>query len=194
MPAIRGNDYAVGNDGGAPPGNDNAAGNDGGPPEGNANAAKHHGWSDPLKHYHRLAGFAREWVDDLLGEHVEHYALVHRMDTETVEADAEVMDRLRALAAMHHQWRLATAATSRDGLIVEREREYEKSDGETVRYTTEVIHPAENASLRISQRQRNLRADLGIDFASIRKAEQESDLREQLAAAVDDLEDTPRFE
>lgn len=187
MPAIRGNDYAKGNSGGgAPEGNDNAVGNDGGAPKWNWNAAKHHGWSDPLKHYHRLGGEGKEWVNDLLAAYVERYALVHRMDAEEVEADEDVMDDLRSLAAMLHQWRLATASTLRDGMIVEREREYEKPNGEMVTYTAEVVNPAENASLRTSQRERNLRADLGIDGPSVRQAEQERELREQLAAAIGD--------
>lgn len=202
MPAIKGNSYAKGNPGGgAPEGNQNAVGNDGGAPEGNRNAVKHGGWSDPLKHYERLKDGtladdpfkAREWIDRHVAEYVQDSALVHGMSTEAVRADDDVMDRLRALAAMLD---LEMRASAEEILTprVEREVEHEFPDGETRTCTTEVINPAWRPAVRLTQRHRNERRDLGIDPRSVSQAERSREIREGLAAAWDDSNDTPRFE
>lgn len=188
MPAIRGNDYAKGNPGGgAPEGNQNAVGNDGGAPEGNRNAVKHGGWADPLKHYKRLKDGtladdpfkAREWIDWHVAEYVQDYALVHGMSTEAVRADGDVMDRLRALAAME-DLEMRAAAEELLTPTVEREVEHEFPDGETRTCTTETVNPAGWASLRLSQRHRNERKRLGIDPRSVRR---EREFHEQISDA-----------
>lgn len=51
---------------GAPLGNDNAKGNPGGAPIGNFNAGTHGAWSDWRKHYDRLVGDAKKYVDGLV--------------------------------------------------------------------------------------------------------------------------------
>lgn len=176
MPAIRGNDYAKGNSGGgAPEGNQNAVGNDGGAPEGNWNAAKHHGWSDPLKHYHRLAGQPRERVDTYIREWREMYAEYHGIgDTGVItveshivaardfETGEEVRDAFRKLGAMYDQsWR-AKEPTFKEGLVVEEEVEFETADGETVTYTNPKVNPAVEAGFRLTSKRRKLEVKLGL--------------------------------
>lgn len=174
-PAIRGNDYAKGNSGGgAPEGNDNAVGNDGGAPEGNWNAAKHHGWSDPLKHYHRLAGQPREKVDTYIHEWREQYANYHDLDTDVIgveqhivttrdfESVEAVRDAFRKLGAMYDQaWR-AKEPTFKEGLVVEEEVEFETADGETVTYTNSKMNPAVEAGFRLTSKRRKLEVELGL--------------------------------
>lgn len=56
---------------GAPLGNNNAVGNSGGgAPKGNFNAGIHAGFSDWRKHYERLWGEAKEWVDELTEDYI----------------------------------------------------------------------------------------------------------------------------
>jgi hypothetical protein len=162
---------------GAPTGNTNGAGNSGGgAPEGNWNAAKYHGWSDSLKHYHRLAGSPREKVDRFLDEYVEDYALVHRMDIEEVEANEKVMNGLRKLAAIHDQTARANGEVGKDGLIVEREVEFEDVDGETHTYTKRVTNPALEADFRLTQKRWDIRErlDFGLrESVEARKRQQQ---------------------
>jgi hypothetical protein len=162
---------------GAPAGNSNAAGNSGGgAPKGNWNAATHHGWSDSLKHYHRLAGSPREKVDRFLDEYVEDYALVHRMDIEEVEADEKVMNGLRKLAAIHDQTARANGRVAIEGPIVEREVEFEDVDGETHTYTNDVTNPALEADFRLIQKRWDIRErlDFGLrESVEARKRQQQ---------------------
>jgi hypothetical protein len=172
-PAIRGNDYAKGNPGGgAPLGNDNAVGNDGGAPEGNWNAAQHHGWSDSLKHYHRLAGDPRKRVDEHIESHREMYARYHGLDMGNVEQhivanqdfedEESVRDAFRELAAMHDQRMRADGPVAKEGFMVEREVEFEDTDGETHTYTKDVVNPAIEAGLRLSSKRHTLEENLGL--------------------------------
>jgi hypothetical protein len=187
-PAVRGNDYAKGNPGGgAPLGNDNAVGNDGGAPEGNWNAAEYHGWSDPLKHYHRLAGSPRETVDRFLAEYVEDYALVHQMDTEEVEADEKVMNGLRKLAATHDQRTRANGEVAKGGFMVEREIEYEGSDGETQTFTQDVPNPALEADFRLGQKRRNIRDRLDFGLHESVEARKRQQQWEEVFGESDDV-------
>jgi len=69
MPAPKGNDFAVENDGGAPDGNQNAVGNSGGEggPPGNAKAVTHGLKSDPTNLLENLGENdpeAVEWIED----------------------------------------------------------------------------------------------------------------------------------
>lgn len=174
-PAIRGNDYAKGNPGGgAPEGNQNAVGNDGGAPEGNWNAAKHHGWSDSLKHYHRLAGQPRERVDTYIREWREQYAEYHGLDTDGTEVEQHIVttrdfesipavrDAFRKLGAMYDQCWRAKEPTFKEGLVVEEEVEFETADGETVTYTNPKVNPAVEAEFRLTSKRRKLEMDLGL--------------------------------
>lgn len=195
-------------------GNQNAAGNaGGGAPELNANAAKHHGWADPLKHYERLEAVrppaavpltpfvvehtemdededAFEWVNHRVEGYVEHYALVHDMDREEVEADDELMDRLRALGAMFDQeWRAALEMLA--NFEVEREAEYELADGDVVTCTTETINPAWRGEIRLSQRRRSERKALGIDPRTVREARREREQAEQWQQALEEADPSP---
>ena len=143
---------------GAPEGNQNAVGNSGGgAPEGNANAIRHAGWSDPAKHYDRLVDDARQQVDELVAAYTDRYRDAHGR-----EPDEEEMNQLRELAAMHHQWWCATAVVLEEGLVVEREIEFEAQDGETQTVTTPAVHPAQEACFRLSSRMRSKREELGI--------------------------------
>jgi hypothetical protein len=175
-PAIRGNDYAKGNPGGgAPTGNDNAVGNDGGAPAGNWNAAKHHGWSDPLKHYHRLAGEPRETVDRYIEEFRDEYARYHGIDetdaitveshivaTREFDTEEEVRDAFRKVGAIFDQrWR-TNGPVFDEGMVVEEEVEFETPDGETVTYTNVKANPALEASHRLFWKRRGLEVDLGL--------------------------------
>lgn len=189
-PAIRGNDYAKGNDGGAPPGNSNAVGNSGGPgaPKGNARAAKHHGWSDTLKHYHRLTSDAKELVDQYLAEYVEDYALVHGMDIEAVEADEEVMNDLRRLAANHDQWMRTTGPIFEEGIVIEEECEYEHDDGTVETWTESKINPAENASHRLMNKRWKIRERLGIEIETVRKARERQEALAEIFENADDVD------
>lgn len=169
-PAIRGNNYAKGNNGGAPEGNSNAAGNDGGAPEYNTNAVKHHGWSDSLKHYHRLSGAPKELADRILGDYIDDYALVHEMDAEEVKADETVMNDLRRLAANYNQWMCASVPGVKEGFIIEEEREYEDEDGEIHTYPHRKVNPSERACWRLTQKWFKLREKLEVDAESVREA------------------------
>lgn len=173
MPAIRGNDYAAGNDGGAPEGNTNAVGNSGGgAPKGNLNAATHHGYCDPLKYYHRLIGDSRKFADTLIESWHEEYAEYHFIDEEEVEqhivenrefgSEADVCDAFRRLAAMYQLIHLPWVAVHEEGFGVEEEVEFETEDGETVTYTNMRAHPGLEASHRISTKRRQLELDLGL--------------------------------
>lgn len=173
MPAEIGNDYATGNSGGgAPIGNDNARGNDGGAPVGNSNAAKYHGWSDSLKHYHRLEGDARDRADRMIEERREMYAEFYRLDLDAVDAhivehqafesEAAVRDAFRKLAAMSDQRHRTNRPVFEDGLIVEEECEVETSDGELETYTTRKTNPALEADFRLSSKRRSLEQRLGL--------------------------------
>lgn len=172
MPAIRGNDYAKGNDGGAPVGNDNAVGNDGGAPEGNTNAVKHHGYCDPLLFYHRLVGDAREFADDLIESWRGEYAEYHFIDEDDVEAhivehrelesEDDVRDAFCRLAALYQLRELPMVAAYNEGPGVEHEVAVETETGETVTYTTMRAHPGFEASHRRFHKRRQLELDLGV--------------------------------
>lgn len=156
---------------------------------------KHHGWSDPLKHYERLKrdrppvpvpfdingpwvefDDAFEWVNHLIKGYAEDYALVHGRAIEDVEADEQVMGRLCALAAMEDQ-EFRTFLAWLTNPNVEKEGEYETDDGETITVTYEGVNPADGAGIRRQQRWRNERRDLGIDPRSVRK---EREFHEQM--------------
>lgn len=209
MPAIRGNDYAKGNDGGAPIGNMNAVGNSGGPgaPPGNTRAAKHHGFSDPLKHYHRLGRYKAS-VDELIKCGYEDYALVHELAYEADESDADwsalrdvvethlvetgryesveaARDAFRSFGALSDMRTLTDISYFEDGFRVEREFEYETEDGETKSYTQPVVNPAIDAGLRITSKQRSLREELGIPLADVTAAHRTQQREQQLAELLD---------
>lgn len=203
MPAEMGNNYAAGNPGGgAPPGNDNACGNDGGAPLNNANAAKHGGWADPLKHYERLkserppSAFksvvgdfwggdhkdAFEEIEAHVDELVENYALVHGVDEAGVRSDESLMDDLRRLAAML-DLELLSSTYELDKPTVETEVE---RDGVT--YTTKTVNPAWRSSIRLSQRQRNLRAELGIELGKVTAARERQQQWEEFRVNIDHVD------
>lgn len=173
MPAIRGNDYASSNSGGgAPEGNKNAVGNDGGAPEGNLNAATHHGYCDPLKHYHRLVDDAREYADELIESWRDEYAEYHDLAVEEVEkhivdhrefgSEEEVRDAFRRLAGQYHLDDLPLVAVIKEGWGIEEEVEVETAEGETVTYTQTKPHPGIEASHRIGTKRRSLEKELGL--------------------------------
>jgi uncharacterized protein YjcR len=174
MPAPRNNDFAVGNSGGgAPEGNQNAVGNSGGaPPEGNANAATHHGWSDLLKHYHRLTGDTQEFVDGLIESAREMYARHHGLDIRDVEqhivanrdfeSEAAVHDAFRKLGAIHDQRDRTDDSVAEEGMFIEEEHTFETDDGETVTYTNVKANPALEAKFRSFPKRRALEKKLGL--------------------------------
>lgn len=189
---------------GAPEGSQNALGNSGGgAPENNLNAARHCGWSDPEKHLDRLREIrpsvpfgsfidrtdefddAYEWATARIDERVEDYALVHNLDVKEVRADEGVMDDIRTIVALTDMGFRSSAETLMN-LTVEQEKEYETEDGETVTVTTETVNLAWRADIRTSQRARNLRRELGITGRDVAQAEQERELAEQWAAALDE--------
>lgn len=71
MPAPEGNDYAVGNDGGAPEGNQNAVGNDGGAPVGNGNAITHGATASPINLLDHLSEEELQWVESLVDAYLD---------------------------------------------------------------------------------------------------------------------------
>jgi len=160
-------------------GNQNAVGNSGGsPPEGNTNAATHGGYCDPLKHFDRLYGDARERADELIEDYRDDYALVHDMDATEVEADEQLMNRFRALAALVHQegW---VQYELIENLNIEQTREIEVDD-ETRTYTTEKVNPAISALVRIAARIRTERRDLRIHGRAVDRARKERERRRKL--------------
>lgn len=95
-------------------------------------------------------------------------------------------DRLTIRDETNHEtaswWR--SIGISTNDFTVEQEREYETEDGETVTATTETVNPSWRADIRTSQRARSLRGKLGITGREVAQAEQERELREQWAAAL----------
>jgi hypothetical protein len=210
MPAIRGNDYAKGNDGGAPVGNTNAVGNSGGPgaPPGNARAATHHGWSDPLKHYHRLAGEAKAAADELAQSAYEDYVLVHELAYDEDETDEDwsslrdvveshlvesgryasveaARDAFRTFGALYDMRFRTDISFFEDGFMVDRDFEYETEDGETKSYTQPVVNPAIDAGLRITSKKWSLREELGITHADVTAAHRNHERKQTLAELLD---------
>lgn len=172
-PAIRGNSYAEGNSGGgAPEGNDNARNNDGGAPPGNLNAVKHHGYCNPLTHYHRLEGVAREHADEIIAGEREVYAEYHIIDEDDVEAhivehrefgtEEDVRDAFRRLGAMSEIFFRSAAFFFEHGPVTKEEHEYETEAGETATYTTHKPNPVWEADHRRYSQRRRLELALGL--------------------------------
>lgn len=175
-------------DHGAPEDNQNAVGNSGGgAPELNTNAATHSGYSDPLKHFDRLWGDARDHADELVEGYRNDYALVHDCDGETVEANAQLTNRFRALAAMVHQ-----RGWMQYGLIgnltVNQDHEI-KVNGETRTVTTEKTNPAIWAYLRLSSRIRKERRDMQIHGRAVARAQRERGKNERQERNRDRVEE-----
>lgn len=140
----------------APTGNENAVGNSGGgAPRLNTNAAKHHGWSDPDKHYQRLEGDGKTWVDDRIAWYIE------QANTD-LSAD-EIEAKARRLATIDHQNWLTIIDTLDRGLSIERE---ETHNGQTI--TRRVANPAFKAGYRLSKQEWELLDDLGLGFGGDR--------------------------
>lgn len=150
----------------------------------------HIGRADALKHYHRLGGEALEETEEHVESLVESYALVHQVnEEEEARTDEERMDDFRRLAAMHHQWMWATGKVFEEGFVVERDREHESDDSETVTWTEPVIHPAERATWRINGRERTLRDKHGIGLRAVIEAKEREQELQQVREAFRDVED-----
>lgn len=131
---------------GAPHGNDNAVGNSGGgAPVLNFNAGTHAGFSDVEKHYQRLWGDAKEWVDELAADYVE----VSKANLPQTVIDGKACE----LATLSHLWRCTTVDTLDRGWVIEDEQTHEPT-GQT--YSVSRLNPALRAEMAISRREREL--------------------------------------
>jgi hypothetical protein len=131
---------------GGQPGNKNAVGNSGGgAPPLNANAVIHAGFSDPEKHYQRLEGEAKEWVDDLADSITEQ--------SKAGFSPEETKRLARRIATLHHQWDCAAVDTLERGWVIEREETHEPA-GKT--YTVNRLNPALRAGRSMSRRKYRL--------------------------------------
>lgn len=126
--------------------NNNAVGNaGGGAPPLNTNAQIHAGFADVDKHYFRLEGDEKEWVNALAE------AISERSKS---DFSAKERNRLaRKIATFHHQWHCAVTDTFQRGWVLEREETHEPT-GKT--YTVQRLNPATRADLMISHRMRRL--------------------------------------
>lgn len=144
--ALEGNDYAVGNDGGAP--------------ENNANAEIHGGFSDWETAYERFDAATRADVERLM-KCMRETAREHAPDV----AEERRERLIREMATLMVLERRAAADTvcspdgtgSGRGLIIEEEHE---ADGET--YTRQKVNPALDAQLTHSKRQREIAKELRL--------------------------------
>lgn len=135
---------------GAPIGNTNAIGNSGGgAPVGNTNALKYGSWSDPEKHYERLEGKSKQFVDELIGD------IIDRSKADLPQGEIEA--KARRLASVMHLENNGWAHAFDEGLTVEREREV---GGSTV--TDEVVHPAVEGDFRLSSKVSKLYRELRL--------------------------------
>jgi hypothetical protein len=135
---------------GAPLGNDNAEGNPGGgAPSGNFNAGTHGAWSDWRKHYDRLVGDAKEYVDDLTN------ACIEKSKADLPDDIRE--EKARELATRYHLCDLAAVYVFEEGWGVEHEVEF---GDQTV--TVLKVNPALSAEFRHKRRQRDLRRELRV--------------------------------
>jgi hypothetical protein len=124
MAAPKGNDFAVGNNGGAPKGNQNAVGNSGGaPPEKNQNAQTVGLWAKHEGYYHNLPNDEKEWVDTFLRGLLEQYQEVH--DKEPASSDHEL---LKNIAIDIHRVAHANEWFAENALVHEQKR---RGDGWT---------------------------------------------------------------
>lgn len=137
---------------GAPLRNNNAVGNSGGgAPPLNFNAEVHAGFSDWEKHYERLWGDAKEWVDELTKDYINR----SRADL----SDEEIEAKAREAGTLAHMWRCASADSFRRGWVLEHEETHETT-GET--YTVHRLNAALRADLAISRRKRRLARELRV--------------------------------
>lgn len=131
---------------GGQPGNDNAVGNSGGgAPPLNTNAQIHAGFANIEKHYQRLEGEEKEWVDNL----AEAIAERSKADFSSTKRDRLAL----RIAILHHKWHCAVADTFDRGWVIEREETHEPT-GETD--TVRRLNPALRADLSMSRKMRRL--------------------------------------
>lgn len=139
---MQGNDYAVGNDGGAP--------------ELNTNAQSHGGWGDWRTVYERLEGDRKAWVDELAECHIDN-ADLENVDADSSLSEGEVREKAVEAAVLSVLERRAHADSFKRGWVLEEEV---VADGET--YTNQKVNPALDAGLKHSARQRNLLSEIGV--------------------------------
>lgn len=141
-------------------GNDFAVGNDGGAPELNTNAEQSGAFSDLEKVEQRLTGerlhaFARQVWWGVRESRARRPSLS--------EPRRRRLARERALLLIREN--TATLDVWSDegrGLVLERDREYETADGETMTYTERVLNPAFEAERRDGRREVELEKALGL--------------------------------
>jgi hypothetical protein len=93
-------------DGSSHKGNQNAVGNDGGAPEGNANAITHGATADPVNLYEHLDEDSKAWVDKLVAGYLDEAAFGE---------DSPKAERLRMTCVIIYQEWSAREVVLRDG-------------------------------------------------------------------------------
>lgn len=137
---------------GAPLGNDNAVGNSGGgAPPLNSNAVVHAGFSNWEKHYERLRGEAKKWVDEIAEDHINRSKA--DLPEDVIESKA------REVSTLAHMWRCASADSLKRGPVLEHEETHEPT-GKT--YTVHRLNPAFRADMAISRRELRLTRELRV--------------------------------
>lgn len=138
-----GNDFAKGNDGGAPEGNTNAVGNSGGrPPASNQNAATHHLRSDPFK--------LLDWLEEKEPDQYEWIMAKHAsyLQDAPFEAGTAKADQLKQVATMEYIVWKNRGVQVKDGIVTK--THIKGSDGELVEVEDE---RPENAAINRMDRQ-----------------------------------------